>query len=109
MREEFTPQSLVVHFDISSKKTEGLICLFSDNIYMCFPQRRSSDIVTPRYLAADSLSSSMEEILRGNGSLESGNMKDLAFCGVNVRVPALFPLLKFTEVFLKDICFLRGA
>ena len=31
----------------------------------------------------------MEEILRGNGSLESGNMQDLTFCGVEVHVPVL--------------------
>ena len=42
----------------------------------------------------------MEEILRGNGSQESGNMQDLTFCGVEVHVPVLFPLLKFAKVFL---------
>ena len=75
---------------------------------MCFPHLRSSEIVTPRYLAAFKLYV-MEEILRGNGSLESGNMQDLTFCGVEVHVPVLFPLLKFAKVFLEDICFGQGA
>ena len=51
----------------------------------------------------------MEEILRVNGRLESGNLKDLAFCRVKVHVPVLFLLLKFEEVFMKGICFRQGA
>ena len=58
---------------------------------MCLSQLRSLDIVTLgtyqqihfRFLCYG------EEILRGNESLEFGNMKDLTFCWVEVHVRPL--------------------
>ena len=45
-------------FNITSKETEGLLALLVKTS-ICFPHLRSSDIVNPRYLAADTLSSSI--------------------------------------------------
>ena len=46
-----------MYFDVKFQEAKSLIYLFCDSS-MCFPHLRSPYIVTPRYLAADTLSSS---------------------------------------------------
>ena len=96
---DFQFMSKLSTLDIASKEIEGLIVFLMILVTsISLSQLRSLDIVTLgtyqqihfRVLCYG------EEILRGNESLESGNMKDLTFCWVKVHVPVLFPLLEFT-------------
>ena len=47
-----------MYFDVTFQEAKSLICLFVISS-VGFPHLRSPDIVTPRYLAADKLSSSV--------------------------------------------------
>ena len=67
---------------------------------MCGDHERSSVMVTPRYFAAEALSSSTlcRMYLVFRGSTFFGNVEDLAFRGIKLHIPYLFPLFETCQV-----------
>ena len=81
-------------FFLGSQESDQFALLVMLSIWVLY--NRSSEMVSPRYFVDETLTSmvSRKKVLGLNGSFKASDMKDLAFRGIKIHIPQLFPFFK---------------